>query len=210
MLIKLKTFFNCEYKVELIKEKMRIMIQSLTNRYKFKKFGKCSQIIKPTRILGNKQISIGDRVIILNNARIEAINKWGNQQFYPQIIIGDRVSIGQNFHLISADILEIGNDVTISGNVFITNIDHEYRKLGVNIINQELIIKHTEIGDNCFIGFGASIQAGTVLGKQCIVGTNAVVRGKFDDYSVIVGAPAKAVKKLNLSTGIWEKLNENK
>lgn len=69
-----------------------------------------------------------------------------------------------------------------------------------------MITKRTEIGENCFIGFGAAIQAGTVLGKQCIVGTNAVVRGEFPDYSVIVGAPAKVVKQYNKETGEWERI----
>lgn len=206
---KLRTFFRSLNKRELIKEKFRVCFQSVFYKINYKKFGKYSQIIKPIRIFGKKQIAIGDKVIIMNNARIETINTWDNQIFNPQIIIGDRVNIGQNFHLTAADKLIIGKDVTISGNVFITDIDHDYKKIGTNILNQELIISHTEIGDNSFIGFGASIQAGTVLGKQCIVGTNAVVRGKFDDYSVIVGAPARVVKKYNPVTGIWEKYNNN-
>lgn len=206
---KFKTFINSSNKFELMKDKIRGLSQPVFYSLTFKHFGKYSQIIKPIRIFGKKHISIGSRVSILNNARIEVITNWNEKKYKPHIYIGDRVSIGQNFHLTAADKLIIGEDVTILGNVFITDIDHDYKKIGTNILNQELIISHTEIGDNSFIGFGASIQAGTVLGKQCIVGTNAVVRGKFDDYSVIVGAPARVVKKYNPITGIWEKYNDN-
>lgn len=99
----------------------------------------------------------------------------------------------------------IGKKTTISGNVFITNIDHEYQKIDKHIMEQPMICKKTVIGENCFIGFGAAIQAGTVLGKQCVVGTNAVVRGTYPDYSVIVGVPAKVVKRYNKETGKWER-----
>ena len=49
------------------------------------------------------------------------------------------------------------------------------------------------------------IQAGTILGKQCIVGANAVVRGEFSDYCVIAGIPAKIVKRYDLITKQWKK-----
>ena len=54
---------------------------------------------------------------------------------------------------------------------------------------------------------GAAIMPGTVLGKQCVVGANSVVKGTFPDYCVIVGSPAKIVKKYNQQTHIWEKIS---
>ena len=57
-----------------------------------------------------------------------------------------------------------------------------------------------------FIGYGAAIQAGTILGRHCIVGTNAVVRGIYDDYSVIVGVPARVVKKYNKNNNKWDRV----
>ena len=115
------------------------------------------------------------------------------------------MSIGQNLHIISGGILKIGKNTTISGNVLITNIDHEYKKIGRHILEQDLLIKETIIGENSFIGFGAVIQAGTILGKQCIVGSNSVIRGIYPAYSVIVGNPGKIVKKYNTETNEWER-----
>ena len=73
-------------------------------------------------------------------------------------------------------------------------------------MDQKRIVSTTSIGDNCFIGFGACIQAGTVLGKQCVVGANSVVRGVFPDHCVIVGAPARIVKRYDPATNRWEKV----
>lgn len=169
----------------------------------FKKYGFFCYIGRPIWISGLKKISIGNRVRIFPGLRMEAINEG-------TIEINENTAIGQNFHCTSAGKLVIGKDVTILGNVFITNIDHEYRNLGQHILRQPINIKETIIGDNCFIGYGASIQAGTRLGKHCVVGTNAVVRGDFPDYSVIVGVPAKIIRQYNFETKEWERVHANK
>ena len=75
-------------------------------------------------------------------------------------------------------------------------------------MEQKHIISETKIGENCFIGYGAVIQAGTILGKQCIVGANAVVRGHFPDYCVMVGVPAKIVKRYDEKSGVWKKTDK--
>jgi len=170
-------------------------------RFKLKKIGLISYIAKPIFVYGGRQIIIGNRVRIFPGSRMETHNNGS-------IVIENNVSIGQNLHLISSnEQLKIGKDTTISGNVFITNIDHEYTEIGVHILDQKYIAKTTIIGENCFIGYGAVIQAGTSLGKQCIVGANSVVRGIFPDYCVIVGSPAKVVKQYNTNTSTWDKVN---
>lgn len=205
---KVNIFIKSDEKFELLGTKLRENFEYKIKKLFYYNYGKKSIIKKPIRIKGRRYISIGCNVNILNGLRIEAVSVWNDILFNPHIIIGNNVSIGQNAHVISAEKLKIGNDVTISGNVFITDIDHDYMNINKNILKQDLIIRHTEIGDGCFIGYGAAIQAGTILGKHCIVGTNAVVRGKFDDYSVIVGVPAKTVKKFNIQNNTWEKINE--
>ena len=101
--------------------------------------------------------------------------------------------------------LSIGDDVTILGNVCITNIDHEYQKIDRSVLEQNNIVSHTSIGQGSFLGYGSIIQAGTQLGKHCIVGANSVIRGEFPDYCVIVGSPGRIVKRYNASLKEWIK-----
>ncbi|PRR81766.1 acyltransferase [Clostridium vincentii] len=178
-------------------------LRAVVYKFRFEKIGRLSYIGKPIILEGTKRVKIGSRVRIYPGVRIETHGKEAG------ITIEDNVAIGQNFHITSSDSdLKIGKDTTILGNVFITNIDHDYRQIGVHILKQKYLTKETRIGQNCFIGYGAAIQAGTILGKQCIVGANSVVRGKFPDYCIIVGAPAKVVKKYNHDTGEWEKIKK--
>lgn len=160
-----------------------------------------SYIGKPLYIKNFKHIYIGKKVRIFPNARIEVHDNLS------KIVIKDNVSIGQNLHIISGckQELIIGKNTTFSANVFVTNVDHKYDEIDKHILEQPLVNANTKIGDNCFVGYGAVIQAGTVLGKQCIVGSNAVVRGIFPDYSVIVGIPAKIVKRYDVESRVWRK-----
>lgn len=51
-----------------------------------------------------------------------------------------------------------------------------------------------------------TILAGTIIGKNCVVGANSVVKGKFDNYCVIAGNPARVIKKFDGER--WIKVNE--
>jgi acetyltransferase-like isoleucine patch superfamily enzyme len=121
------------------------------------------------------------------------------------IEIGDNTVIGQSFHVTAMGRLRIGQGTLITGFVSVTDIDHEYIDVSRPVHEQPYLYSRTEIGANCFLGMGARIQAGTVLGEGCIVGANAVVRGTFPAHSVIVGAPGRIVKKYNPDTASWEK-----
>ena len=161
-----------------------------------------SYIAKPLILSGVSKARIEDKVRILPGLRMEIIGENAS------IHIERNTSIGQNFHIISASNMIIKKNTTISGNVFISNLDHSYEKIGVHILDQDHIIKETIIGENCFIGYGVSIQAGTILGNQCIVGSNSVVKGEFPDYCVIAGVPARIIKRYNPKTKRWEKNND--
>jgi acetyltransferase-like isoleucine patch superfamily enzyme len=155
---------------------------------------------KPICILGFNSIRLKRKTRIFPGARLECHDDGSS------ITIEENTSIGQNFHCTSGGSLVIGRDTVISGNVCITNIDHDYSEIGMPVLNQKHIINETEIGSNCFIGFGAVIQAGTILGDQCIVGANSVVRGVFPPFSIIVGAPAKIVKKYSPENDDWSRV----
>ena len=66
-------------------------------------------------------------------------------------------------------------------------------------IGHAAIVHGCTIGDNTLIGMGATVLNGAKIGANCLVGANALVtEGKeFPDGSLIVGAPAKAVRTLD-------------
>ena len=66
-------------------------------------------------------------------------------------------------------------------------------------IGHHAIVHDCTIGDNSLIGMGATLLNGVKIGANSLVGAGALVtEGKeFPDGSLIVGAPAKAVRALD-------------
>jgi acetyltransferase-like isoleucine patch superfamily enzyme len=50
-----------------------------------------------------------------------------------------------------------------------------------------------EIGENCWIGMGAVLLAGTKLAEGCVVGAGAVVNFAAPPYAIVAGNPARVV-----------------
>lgn len=161
------------------------------------KTGKIGYIGKPLILKNSKNISLGNKVRIYPGARMECHDGG-------RIIIGDNVAIGQNVHITSAkEDLIIRSGTTITGNVFITNIIHDYEDVNKPILEQGYTVRSTVIGNDCFIGFASGIMPGTRLGKHCVVGAHSLTSKRFDDYSVVVGSPARVIKKYHKGSKEW-------
>lgn len=176
-------------------------IRALILKPFFRNFGFPSYIGKPIYLSGIRRISIGSRTRIFPGARLEAHNNG-------MITIGDNVSIGENVHIISSKSIVIEGGTLMAENIFIADSDHNYSDISKPVHEQDLSLKSTKIGKNCFIGVGSAILAGTKLGRNCVVGACSVVRGEFPDYSVIAGNPAKLIKTYNEKKKIWESVSK--
>lgn len=154
----------------------------------------------PMFLLGLSKMSLGRRVRIFPGLRAECHGEG-------ELIIEDNVALGQCVHITCARRLVIGQGSVIAGFVSITDIDHGYQDVGVPVLSQGHTTHETRIGKNCFVGMGARIQPGTILGDGCVVGANSVVRGVFPDNSVLVGAPAKVIRLYESGHMAWVRVN---
>jgi carbonic anhydrase/acetyltransferase-like protein (isoleucine patch superfamily) len=66
-------------------------------------------------------------------------------------------------------------------------------------VGHRAILHGCTVEDDCLIGMGAILLNGARIGRGCLVGAGALVtEGKaFDDHSLIMGSPAKAVRMLD-------------
>lgn len=55
------------------------------------------------------------------------------------------------------------------------------------------------IGSNVWIGLNSIILKGTEIGDNCIVAAGSVVKGVFDENCIIQGNPARVVKQIDLN-----------
>jgi carbonic anhydrase/acetyltransferase-like protein (isoleucine patch superfamily) len=65
------------------------------------------------------------------------------------------------------------------------------------VIGHNVVLHGCTVGDHSLIGMGAILLNGARIGAHCLVGAGALItEGKeFADNSVILGAPAKAVRE---------------
>lgn len=97
-----------------------------------------------------------------------------------KITIGERTNIQENctLHVDEGYPLTIGNDVTVGHNA---------------------VLHGCTIEDGATIGMGAVIMNGAVIGRDCMVGAASLVTQNkvFEEGSLILGNPAKAIRKLD-------------
>lgn len=189
-----------DYRMKITVPKILWASRAVFSKFFFYKLKLPSYIGKPLYLEGYRRISIGKNVRIFPGIRMEAHSQG-------KITIEDNVYIGQNCHITSEDYdLTIGKGSAIMANVCITNIDHNYDSINIPVLEQGYTTRVTRIGENCFVGHNAVIQAGVQLGNHTIVGAGAVVnRGKYPSNCVIAGVPAKVVKVFDLEHARWER-----
>lgn len=178
-------------------------------KHLFGAIGPCSTICKPMRLCGLKNVCVGRHFRMREFGRMETISEYEGKVFNPKIVIGDDVGIEQGLHMVCADSIIIGDKTTMSAYVTVMDCTHSYNSINENVLNQELITKPVVIGESCFIGIGGVLLPGTHLGNHCTVGSNAVVTGIWPDYCILVGAPAKCIKRYDVESQCWRKTNKS-
>lgn len=170
---------------------------------------------KHVEMMCKEKINLGDHSRIDDNVKIDGLSKKG-------IVSGNRLKIGGMSEIIcsgsiqdlgvgitfgddcnfseytffgAAGGIKIGSDVIAGQNVRFHSEEHKFHDLDILIRKQGVTRKGIRIGNNVWIGAGAVFLDGVEVGDGCVIGANAVLKGSYPKNSVIVGTPARVVKK---------------
>lgn len=166
------------------------------------KYGKQLKL-KGIPVIFNKKgasITIGDNCLMKSSFLSNLVGLYSRTIIVTRVE-GATISIGNNVGISGATIyarkgITIGDNTNIGGNTKILDNDFHPIDPQARIADDKDKIGTAPvvIGENCFIGCNALILKGTQLGNNCVVGAGAVVSGKFEDNCVIVGNPAKVIR----------------
>jgi acetyltransferase-like isoleucine patch superfamily enzyme len=176
--------------------------------YRFKYSGSVSIGVEvildfQSKILNVKgKINIGDHVYLRSNKH----GYHAGMPFHTTLFTDAKdalISIGEGCRLNGAYIhakksISIGKNCVVASGVNILDSNgHELCSINRAIGRDEPV--SISIGENVWLGLNVVILKGTIIGNNCVVGANSVVKGDFPDNSLVMGNPAKIVKSLKIN-----------
>ena len=208
-LLTLFTISQKLYSIE-IEQWLRLKKREIRSFWLYNRFKYCHSSVrfgKIASIQGLRYISIGEKSSFDDNLHLMAWDKFGNQVFSPEIVIGSTCSFGAYNHITCCRKITIG-DGTLTGKwVTISDNNHgsydvsdsesflEWRDVRPSL--RTISIKGPiKIGKNVWIGDKATILSGVTIGDGVVVAANSVVTKDVPAYSVVGGNPARFLKHL--------------
>jgi acetyltransferase-like isoleucine patch superfamily enzyme len=98
-------------------------------------------------------------------------------------------------------LVEIGDRVGIAGGTQFVTHDGAVWLLRSNRPNLYLFGR-IKVGSGTYIGQGCIILPDTTIGRNCLIGAGAVVKGRIPDDSVVLGNPGRVVMTTRMATSL--------
>jgi acetyltransferase-like isoleucine patch superfamily enzyme len=114
-----------------------------------------------------------------------------------KLVIGARALINSGVTITAASLVLIGDDVKIGSFAAITDSGGHEVEGGGGVKVEQVIIE-----DNVWIGRGAFILPGVKVGANSVVGAGSVVTSEVPADTVVGGAPARIIRRLNGKGGV--------
>lgn len=168
-------------------------------------FAKCGENCEfglDMRVRGEKCLFLGKGTRFNRHCHLIAIETYipSGQTFSPKITIGNHCYFNEYTHIAAINSIKIGNGVLTGRFVLITDHSHgnteciaEERPSIRPIVSKGPVV----IEDNVWIGDKATICPGVHIGKNAIIGANAVVTKDVPTNAIVGGNPAKIIRILN-------------
>lgn len=108
--------------------------------------------------------------------------------------IGDKVVFGRQNVVNGYLDIEIGAATLVADWVYVCDFDHVTTELDMPIKDQGIVKAPVRIGPDTWICTKVTVTKGTRVGRGCVLGAHAVIKGDVPDHAIAAGIPAKVVK----------------
>lgn len=166
----------------------------------FRILGHEACLFRPFRIDGAEGIEMGSSTVLQRGGWLYCC---GIDGIPASLKLGKGCVFGYNNHITAVREVVIGDYVLTANNVYISDNLHGYEDISKPVMFQPIRFKKAvSIGDGCWIGENACI-IGARIGRNCVIGANAVVTHDIPDYSVAVGIPAEVIRQFDPQLQEW-------
>ncbi len=124
-------------------------------------------------------------------------NVWITAPGNARVRIGTGTFLNMGVMIAAQELVEIGDHCMLANGCFVSDSSHRYDDPAKPITWQGFESKGpTRIGDNCWLGAHAVVTSGVTIGERCVVGAGSVVTKDLEPHSIVAGAPAKPIRKI--------------
>ena len=165
-------------------------------------YGARTWVVPPARITSPQRIFLGDDVTILEHAFLSVVAAVPG--VVPTLTIGSGSQIGRFAHIACVGEVRLGKGVLTAERIFIGDTYHRYEDPGLPIVAQPMAPPEpVTIGDGAFLGIGCAVLMGVTVGEHAFVAAGAVVTRDVEPHTLVVGNPARAVRRWDPASGRW-------
>ncbi|MEO4860927.1 acyltransferase [Bacteroides uniformis] len=180
--------------------KLKCRLFAWFNSYAFGAFGKHNYLFD-LELLNPQNIFLGSNLWI-SKTRL-ASSKGG------KLIIGNHVAIGRFSQIYALQSIIIEDGVLMAENTLISDNTHTFTDITTPVRDQDIKpLGNVVIGSGTWIGRNVVVN-GCKIGRNCIIGAYTFLKKDIPDYCVVVGNPARIVKRYNPQSGQWEKTDKD-
>lgn len=111
-----------------------------------------------------------------------------------EVRIGSKSVLGEEITFSTYEHISVGRECVIADRVMFIDFDHRVEDVEQAIRKQGVYSKPVRVGNNVWIGYGASILRGVTVGDNAIIGTYAVVTKDVPDNAIVGGVPARVLR----------------
>lgn len=162
----------------------------------------------PFSLRGGKYIDLGVNLTTGKGCRLEAFCIDGDNGI--KLHFGKNIQLNDYVHICAMRSVRIGDNVLIASHVYISDNSHGCYKGSerdsspdVPPIMREYNIASVNIGNNVWIGEGVIVMPGVCIGDGAIIGAHSIVNKDVESNSIVVGSPARVIKKYDDSRNGW-------
>lgn len=181
----------------LAERRFKTDIGRLVQPSRFGAYGDGTVVHPPLAVERAERVEVGASTFVLAGATI-SVGPEGS------VRIGSRTYLGRDLTIVALGSVVIGDDVMGSDRLLFADSGPAPTVAGVPVRDQDAAPpRPVVIGDGVFLGTGAMVLAGVTVGAGSLVGAGAVVTRSVPPNSVVVGNPARVVRRYDRAAGAW-------
>lgn len=166
---------------------VRARLLTVMIRRSFAAWGPRSVAMPPLRLVGERDLTIGEEVWFGTGCWLNAIG--------GTIVIGDGCRFSGDVTISAAASVILGRDVLVARGVHIGDHDHAWEDAEQPVIHQGITnVAPVTVGEGAWLGHNVTVTAGVSIGRAAVVAAGAVVTRDVPDFSLAAGVPTRVIR----------------